>query len=350
MAQDADFFHSNGFLVLNGFYSTKEVDKALDASRTAVKKRPMEIVVDNLDTGERTLAGMLPQSALQDGRFKVNDLHLDVDAVRNLALSPRIVAILKTLLGQTPVLCNSLFFEKGSAQPPHVDSLYMTPKTPGHLIAIWVALEDSHADAGQLEYFPGSHQIEQMKFSNNSYHFIPGEMLKWDQYMQSAVASRGLEKKRFSAVKGDVFIWHAHLLHGGGPIADRKRTRKSLVFHYYSESDCRGLKLVPEGDSLWLKRPPQDVGNLAEEYQAFTEKSYLASNPDVAAAVANGSLESAWAHFAIFGHKEGRRGAFSEEAYLKANPDVAKGVAGGAVKSATEHYFRYGRQERRKLR
>ena len=43
---------------------------------------------------------------------------------------------------------------------------------------------------------------------------------------------RGLETKTFMAKKGDVLIWHADLMHGGAPIQDLERTRKSLVAHF----------------------------------------------------------------------------------------------------------------------
>lgn len=45
-----------------------------------------------------------------------------------------------------------------------------------------------------------------------------------------------------------------------------------------------------------------------------------------------------------------RRYSIDEEAYLAANPDVAKAVAEGAVPSALHHYWNHGRKERRKLR
>lgn len=41
--------------------------------------------------------------------------------------------------------------------------------------------------------------------------------------------------------------------------------------------------------------------------ETFEESAYLASNPDVAAAVKRGDLESGRKHFKVFGHKEGRR-------------------------------------------
>ena len=41
-----------------------------------------------------------------------------------------------------------------------------------------------------------------------------------------------LEVQRFTCRRGDVFIWHAGLLHGGSPIDDAQQTRRSFVVHY----------------------------------------------------------------------------------------------------------------------
>src|SRR5690606_20373204 len=57
------------------------------------------------------------------------------------------------------------------------------------------------------------------------------------------------------------FLWHAYLLHGGAPVIDPKRTRRSLICHYWVESDCRraGAHLVPAGGGYWLQRPAQAI-------------------------------------------------------------------------------------------
>jgi phytanoyl-CoA hydroxylase len=188
----------------------------------------------------------------------------------------------------------------------------MTPRTPKHLIATWVALEDTHEDAGPLEYFPGSHLIEQMKFSNGEYHSVESEMPEWQAYMNLAVERAGLKPARFAAKKGDVFIWHANLLHGGGPIHNPALTRKSLVFHFYSEQDCRadGSTLVPQTGAFWMKRAPQSVpepvaAQIAGKLE-FSESGYLDRYPDVASAVTAGSFVSGLAHYQMFGKSEGR--------------------------------------------
>ncbi len=265
---DLDKWNRDGFYVLPGFYSNSEMDAAIEAQQEVWRLRHPRIVVDDMVTGERKMLASVSEHDRQNHRFKLNDLYLEVPAVRSLAINDRIIPILKKLLGQTPVLCNSLDFEKGSGQPDHVDSLYMTPQTDGHLIAIWVALEDCHPDAGPLRYYAGSNAIEPYVFSNGERHYIPEEMDKWEQYIRGKIASLGLTSTTFAAKKGDVFIWSCNLVHGGSPINNHAMTRRSVVFHYYSESDSIALKsdLRPESNAFWMYREHQSVGEAAGEY------------------------------------------------------------------------------------
>lgn len=306
------FFELNGFAVLPQAIPHAVIDEVLERIDAKKRDRPFDLVIDLLDTGERTVLGLLSPEDAATVRLKINDLFLSMPEIRDLALTPAVLPVLKSLLGQTPVLCNSLYLERGSEQPPHVDAIFMTPRTPKHLIATWVALENTHADAGPLEYFPGSHLIEPMTFSNGQLHFVESEMPQWHTYMDQAVEKAGLKSASFAAKKGDVFIWHANLLHGGGPIRNPALTRKSLVFHFYSEQDCRadGSTLVPQAGAYWLKRPTQSVPEAVAAQIAgkleFSESGYLDRYPDVANAVAAGSFESGLAHYQIFGKDEGR--------------------------------------------
>ena len=301
-------FARQGFAVLPGFFNDETIDKALKQVEAVKREQLFDTVVDLLDTGERTVLGLLTPDDVKTRRMKINDLHLNLGDVRALALAENIVPVLNKLLDSTPVLCNSLYFEKGSSQPMHVDSLFMTPRTPKHLIATWVALEDTHADAGPLEYYPESHLIEPMKFSSGDYHFIQDEMPQWSNYMDDSVKQARLEKVSFSAKKGDVFIWHANLLHGGGPIHNPDLTRKSLVFHFYSETDCRAAHstLIPQAGAFWLKRPAQTLPENVIAKLPFVEAGYLARYPDVAQAVEAGAFTSGKAHYEAFGRSESR--------------------------------------------
>ena len=53
--------------------------------------------------------------------------------------------------------------------------------------------------------------------------------------LEELIAKKNFEKKIFLAKKGDAFIWHANLVHGGSPVIDASLTRKSMVIHYYAK-------------------------------------------------------------------------------------------------------------------
>lgn len=280
-------FQQDGYAILHRFYSDSEMGKIVDQILAYTRQRPLDVVIDLLDTGERSILGLLSEAEIAARRMKINDLYLNLPAVRHLALSERLAPLLQRILGQPVVLCNSLYFEKGSAQPPHVDSIYMTPRTPGHLVATWIALEDTHEAAGPLEYFPRSHLIEPFIFSSGSRHFVADEMKKWHEYIDAQVTKRGLQRQSFLAKKGDVFIWSSNLLHGGAPIRDDSLTRRSLVFHYYSLSDATALQstLEPLSGNYWMARPPQPVSleivaRVAQERRRRADQSLAAPPRD----------------------------------------------------------------------
>lgn len=252
---------ARGVLVLPRFYAEAEIDAVLADYRALWTDGRARVTVDDMDLDRRMRLRDVSADARKAHRFKINDLYLEQASVRQLALNDRLVPLLQQLLGERPALCNSLSLEYGTEQEDHVDSLFMTPRTPAHLVAAWVALEDCSPESGLLRYWPGSHRIEPYIFSNGQRHSIPGEMGAWEDWMRAQVRQRELQSERFQARKGDVFIWNAQLLHGGSPIARPGRTRRSVVFHYFSESDCRamGHRLVPESGGFWIRRSHQPI-------------------------------------------------------------------------------------------
>ncbi|MGH8191040.1 MAG: phytanoyl-CoA dioxygenase family protein [Rhodanobacteraceae bacterium] len=256
-----DEWNARGVLVLPGFYADSEIDAVRNDFGALWHEGRARVTVDDMDVDRRVRLRDVSADARKSHRFKVNDLYLEQASVRALALNDRLVPLLNRLLGEPPALCNSLSLEFGTEQPDHVDSLYMTPRTPAHLVAIWVALEDCSPESGLLRYWPGSHGIEPYVFSNGGRHYVPEEMDAWKAYMQGQLHERELRSELFPARKGDAFVWNAELLHGGSPIAEPGRTRRSIVFHYFSESDCRamGSRLVPAAGGFWVRRSPQPV-------------------------------------------------------------------------------------------
>jgi ectoine hydroxylase-related dioxygenase (phytanoyl-CoA dioxygenase family) len=307
MSEHKTFFEENGYLILPKYFGGRSIEGALTKTNALIRRRPVDVVVDFFDTGERTVVALVPPFEMKARLAKVVDLYLHIPEVRALALEKGLVTILRDLLGHVPVLCNSLYFEKGSAQPPHSDILFMTPRTPGHLIVIWVALEDIKEDAGPLEYYPGSHLIQPMIFSNGGTQRVSEEAPQWQAYIENCITKAGLKKQSFLAKKGDVFIWHANLLHGGGAIGDLSLTRKSAVFHFLSEVDCRqtDLALVGQAGGYWIERPNPVTREIIAKLP-FSEAGYLSRYPDVAALVHAGMFNSGKGHFDVLGWQEGR--------------------------------------------
>ena len=116
----------------------------------------------------------------------------------------------------------------------------MTTYPLGYLIAVWIALEDTNENNGPLFYYPGSHRLPYLlnndynekstalKLGNNNY-------TDYENAVEEIIQKNQFEKKVFFAKKGDIFIWHANLLHGGLNITDHSLTRKSMVIHYYAK-------------------------------------------------------------------------------------------------------------------
>jgi ectoine hydroxylase-related dioxygenase (phytanoyl-CoA dioxygenase family) len=252
----------HGYLIVEGFFDDHDVRAVESLLQRVWRDRPGNVTVDDLVTSQRIRASQVSDADLNH-LFKVNDLYLIDPGIRRVISSKRVVSLLGELLGDVPVVCNTLNMEKGSQQGCHLDTLYMTPVSDFALVATWMALEDVHPDAGPLRYFPGSQRIEPFRFSSGLFHYIPSEMPRWFEYMDESVARLGLEEERLLAKKGDLLIWDALLFHGGSPINDLSRTRNSLVTHFITKTDCEAarsrIRPIEGGAGMWLDRPQAPI-------------------------------------------------------------------------------------------
>jgi hypothetical protein len=260
-AEGLEAWRTNGWVLLHSVFDGSEVRRVDAAIEEVWRTRPAYVTVDDLDRGIRTRMSRLSADRRRN-RVKISDLYLASTQLRDLLLSSKLTGVLSALLGDEPVLCNSLNMEYGSEQDYHADSLFMTPLTPGGVIAVWLALEDVKAGSGALRVYSGSHEIPPYEFADGSYHGIEFELPQWATYMQHEIDVRGLRPKSLFARRGDAIIWHADLIHGAEPILDRTLTRRSMVGHYFRLADARHRGYVVKGQShtRWINRRPQPVG------------------------------------------------------------------------------------------
>lgn len=235
------FFFENGYLVLPKLFTEPEVDAVNAAVDRAWGDRS---IYNNLTVSAYTGGPKYVETYLRnvDGearqfQHKLNHLYLYDPRVLDLILSDKLHGVLAELLQAKPLLFNGLNMEHGTEQRMHIDTFYMPPRTFGKMVATWLALEDIHPDSGPLNYYPKSNQIPPHRFSHGEIWAVQDEMPAFDLYYDAELAKRGLKSEGFCPKKGDVFIWHAQLYHGGGKINDRARSRKSMVNHFWTAED-----------------------------------------------------------------------------------------------------------------
>ena len=208
----------NGFIIWENFLSEQEVgqlNKEIDDLLLQKKIQPLE-------------------------NGKIMFAHKQSAYINKIISDERIMQLFAFIFRQPVIAFQTINFIKGSQQRAHSDSVHMTTYPLGYLSASWFALEDIDADNGSLFYYPGSHRLpyilspqfdktaHSLKLNENAYD-------NYENTIQSVIDQQHLVKEDFHARKGDLFLWHANLIHGGNAILDPSRTRKSMVVHYFAK-------------------------------------------------------------------------------------------------------------------
>jgi hypothetical protein len=217
---DLQGFHENGYLVLQNYLKDEQVDSINEGIQKLI------------DSGEVKFRH----------RNKIMFAFKKLPLVKEIGTNPDLLAILSALMEGNAELFQSINFITGSEQHTHSDSVHMTTFPLGGLLGVWIALEDIDEDNGPLHYYPKSHLLPyylNADYGNEGNKLLlgPKDYTEYEKMIDSKVKELSLQKKIFTAKKGDLLIWHANLLHGGEPHHNKSKTRKSMVLHYYN-TDC----------------------------------------------------------------------------------------------------------------
>ena len=170
-------------------------------------------------------------------RYRIHELHSASETALRLYLDPTIHRYAALILGGTAVANQSLYFEYGSQQALHRDSVVVPTPQFGKLVAAWIALEDIAPTSGPLAYVPGSQRFPFYEFRPGERVYNPAAHSGSDvqaavAFYDQELARSGLPVEHFTARRGEVLIWHSALMHGGAQPTEPERTRKSLVVHF----------------------------------------------------------------------------------------------------------------------
>jgi len=226
----------DGYVLLPQAIPEELIDAVLaDYERGWEERPPVSVMSEGL--GAVPWRQMPPRSELSHHHYRVLDIQDWSLAARRVMLHENIVSFLAAMLDDTVIAMQSLLFEYSSEQHAHQDFAYVQSRILSHLAGAWVALEDVSSANGGVCYFPGSHRIPKFDWGNGQLYYdatkAGGELL-FAEHLERECAAAGISRQVLDAKKGDVFLWHAALVHGGATPDDRERTRLSFVSHYSS--------------------------------------------------------------------------------------------------------------------
>jgi phytanoyl-CoA hydroxylase len=150
-------------------------------------------------------------------------------ATESVLTAPALQQVFKVLLGETPKIVQSMYFEGNSATWEHQDSYYLDSEKVGEMAAAWIAVEPIAARAGRFFVCPKSHKIRLDD------HGMENNVAEHHEVYISSVVEKiknlKLEIRAPALDKGDVLFWNALTIHGSLNSQDPRHSRSSITCH-----------------------------------------------------------------------------------------------------------------------
>lgn len=239
LKEKLDFFRENGFVVLENCMPLDAIDKIWNEIEYLTEnheKFDIDALVYQFNDHQETPVRIIPKEKLKSIGTRFIDYHDSSVNAKNFITHPNLTPFLQASLAPDVSVFQSLIFKYSSQQDVHQDFPWVTTKIPSHLAAAWIPMEDVHVDSGPLFYYPKSHLIPKFDFGKTGILYDANKSLfnpkEFSDYLTETCEKYKLKKQVLLIKKGDVLFWHGALAHGGMPINDSQKTRKSFVVHY----------------------------------------------------------------------------------------------------------------------
>jgi len=233
------FFRDFGYVVLENVLPLNDVDAIWDEIEFVTENHEnydINGLAHRFNDQKDTPIRLIPKEKLKGIGSRFIDFHDSSVRSKNLITHPNLIPFLQASLSPKITVFQSLVFKYSSQQDVHQDFPWVTTHIPSHLVAAWIPFEDVHQDSGPLFYYPKSHRIPKFDFGQTGILFQHQKSLfspaKFTRYLTKTCTNLGLKKEILLIKKGDMLFWHGALAHGGMPINDPSKTRKSFVVHY----------------------------------------------------------------------------------------------------------------------
>ena len=220
-----NFFHENGFLVVEDAFSTDAIEELrAEATRICRGEKGELKGVPNF-RGDESDEEILRQILCIHFPHKISDLMFET------LKSDPFVEVLTSIIGPNVKCMQSMLFIKAAGKPGqawHQDEVYI-PTRDRSLCGGWIAMDDATVENGCLWVIPGSHKTGTMYFQE--WHGDPRFdcALEAQRFPYSNDDAVPVEVKA-----GSIVFFNGYLLHRSLPNYAETGFRRSLVNHYMS--------------------------------------------------------------------------------------------------------------------
>ena len=216
--QQVEFFHQNGYLMVDGLYNQQQIDQLEEAYDASIPGRMRDFTHGDWKKNEPEAAAVYGLHDVQ--RFHSNWTHF------MLSHEPLIKALVD-LMGSNVQLHHTKLFYKGTGKgigfPMHQDAAWMRHEKDSLLAAI-IHLTDATEEMGCLKIYPKSHKSGHLPVFNQRGRYLDPDHYPIDQ--ATAVPAK----------RGQVLFFHYLTIHGSD-INYSRQIRKTVLIQVNDPND-----------------------------------------------------------------------------------------------------------------
>ena len=247
ISQFSKLYYENGWVVLNKFFSKKDIKQIKANCFKYLKKNYKKYKGKDINFS---------------GNFQkfedINSFHKasDISIVKKIAKDKKFNKLIKSFLNNyEPKYMDSEIFAKpalkGLPSPAHQDNYYWAING-GNALTAWVALNKADKKNGGIYYLNNSHKIGVVEH-------VPSYAKGSSQTVKNLEIFKKFKKIYPKLNQGDILIHHSEVIHGSGPNKS-KFPRTGLTFQFKTKN----AKTDKNQLSKYLKQLEMQVKTRAE--------------------------------------------------------------------------------------
>jgi phytanoyl-CoA hydroxylase len=222
---DFQFYYSQGYLSVTAAFTAQETAAAVDGLTDLIMGSRPDFKGISFENGVREILHTLGLEQRQDCVRKLASF-VNFDArLHALAYHPKLISIVRTLIGDEPVLFQDMALLKpprlGREKPWHQDLSYFNYDPGAKVAGVWIALDEATVENGCMQILSGHHRNGPvLHFKRRDWQICDTDIL-------------GKTSVAVPLRPGGLLLFDGLLPHGTPRNASGRR-RRALQFHYTS--------------------------------------------------------------------------------------------------------------------